>query len=441
MSISFSHLCINPNEVDMLLYHGDCVDGFASAFACYYYMKTQNKKKKVTFIACQHQKPPPNVNGKNVLICDFSYKYDILKNMIMNANKLAILDHHVSAEKDLKNIPMKHKVFDKSHSGAYITWAYFFGENNIPLFIRYVEDNDIWAKRMPNTKAFTSFIFSVPKSFDIYQKFLDDEYVTNTVIQMGEGMQKQNDSYINDGVKKAAVNFMLIDNKLYFVADVNTSILKSEIGNAIFNTYPNINFAICHSKNSFTGENYLSLRSTDTASDVEVIASKFGGGGHRNAAGLSVFSSDSIPGILLDRYQCYNIIQRIRIKTHQLIDGETEVNVAYLNTTQHKRHLGAYLLQTRYIETIDNESRDISEACNIIRNKIKDASYYIGLDLACIYYYDDSEDNTYFSVISDNIDLLNAMKDMYISYVVDTDDTNISKRLKLKFAGMLTRLI
>ncbi len=49
--------------------------------------------------------------------------------------------------------------------------------------------------------------------------------------------------------------------------------------------------------------------------------------------------------------------------------------------------------------------------------------------------------NTYFSVISDNIDLLNAMKDMYISYVVDTDDANISKRLKLKFAGMLTRLI
>ena len=77
MSISFSHLCILPNEVDMLLYHGDCVDGFASAFACYYYMKTQNKKKKVSFIACQHQKPPPNVSGKNVLICDFSYKQDI----------------------------------------------------------------------------------------------------------------------------------------------------------------------------------------------------------------------------------------------------------------------------------------------------------------------------------------------------------------------------
>ena len=437
----FSHLCIKPTEVDTVLYHGDCIDGFASAFACYYFMKTMNKKKRVTFIPCQHQKPPPNVLGKNVLICDFSYKYETLKRMINDANKLAILDHHVSAEKDLKNIDKSHKVFDKSHSGAYITWAYFFGEDNVPLFIRYVEDNDIWAKKLPNTKAFTAFIFNLPKTFDIYEKLLDDKYVLNTVIPMGEGMQKQNDSYIADGIKKAAVNFMLIDSKLYFVASVNTSILKSEIGNSIFNMYPNANFALCHSQNSFTGETYLSLRSVDTATDVEVIASKFGGGGHRNAAGLSVFGSDTLPGIFIDRYQCYNIIQRIKVRNQILIDKETEVNIVYLNSTQHKRHLGSYLLQTRYTEIFEGEEREISEATNIIRNKIKDASYYIGLDLASVYYYDDSEDCTYFSVVSQNIDLLYAMKDMYKSYVIDTDDTNIYKRLKLKFAGLLNKLL
>ncbi len=400
-----------------------------------------NKKKKVSFIPCQHQKPPPNVSGKNVLMCDFSYKYNILKDMIVSANKFCILDHHVSAEKDLKNVSDSHKIFDKSHSAAYIVWAYFFGEANIPLFVRYVEDNDIWAKRMPNTKAFTSFIFNLPKTFDIYEKFLDDSYVTNTVLPIGEGMQKQNDSYITDGVKKVAMNFMLIDSKLYFIATVNTAILKSEIGNAVFNSYPNANFAVCHSQNGFTGENYLSLRSMDTATDVEVIASKFGGGGHRNAAGISAFGSDTLPGILLDRYQCYNIIQRIKIKTQTLIDGETEVNIAYLNSTQHKRHLGAYLLQTRYEEQFEGDSREISEACSIIRNRNKDASYYIGLDLACIYYYDDSEDFTYFSVVSHNIDLLYMMKEMYNTYVVDTDDSNIYKRLKLKFAGLMSQLI
>lgn len=433
--MNFSHLSLKPTEIDMLLYHGDCIDGFTCAFVCYYFLKKNNKKRKISYIACQHQKTPPNVYGKNVLICDFSYKYNILIDMMKNAKNFCILDHHVSAEKDLKNIPNSNKYFDKTHSAAYITWAYFFGEETIPLFVRYVEDNDICARKMPNTKAFTSFIFNLPKTFDIYEKLLDDTYIKNTVIPIGEGMQKQNDMYITDGVKKACMNFMLIDNKLYFIANVNTSIMKSEIGNSIFNTYPNANFSVCYSHNGFTGETYISLRSVDTSTDVEVIASKFGGGGHRNAAGLSIFGSDTLPGILLDRYQCYNIIQRIKICTHCLIDKETEVNIVYLNTTQHKRHIGAYLLQTRYDELFENESREVSEACSIIRNRIKDASYYIGLDLACIYFYDDSEDMTYFSVISQNIDLLYTIKDLYSLHIFDTNDTNIYKRLKLRFSG------
>ena len=438
----FSQLCMKPTEVDTLLYHGDCIDGFASAFACYYFMKTVNKKKKVSFIPCQHQKPPPLVSGKNVLICDFSYKFNTLKEMIKEANKLCILDHHITAEKDLQNISNKNKLFDKTHSGAYITWAYFFGEDKVPLMIKYIEDNDIWKKSMPNTRAFTSYIFNLPKTFDNYEKFLDDSYIFNTVIPIGEGMQKQNDNYIQDGVKKIAINFMLIDTKLYFVGSVNTSVLKSEIGNTMFHFYPNANFACCYSNNTFTGETYISLRSVDNATDVSVIAEKFGGGGHRNAAGISVFNSNTIPGILLDRQQCYDLLERIKITTQQIIDG-SNLNVVYLNSSHHKKNLGKFLLQTRCNEPKpDNDGiRQVSEACSIIRNKTKDMSYYIGLDIACIYYFDDSDDSTYFSVISDNIDLLFMLKDIYSDFVYDTDDIKINDRLKLKFNGYINRLI
>jgi oligoribonuclease NrnB/cAMP/cGMP phosphodiesterase (DHH superfamily) len=439
--MDFSNLCIKPNEVDTLLYHGDCIDGFACAFACYYYSKTKNNKKKISFIPCQHQKPPPLVTGKNVLICDFSYKYNTLKTMIKEANKLCILDHHITAEKDLINIPGKNKYFDKTHSGAYITWAYFFGEESVPLMIKYIEDNDIWKKTMPNTRAFTSFIFNLPKNFDNYEKFLDETYIFNTVIPMGEGMQKQNDTYIQDGIKKVAMNFMLLDNKLYFIANVNTSILKSEIGNSLFHFYPNANFATCYSQNTYTGETYISLRSTDKATDVSQIAEKFGGGGHRNAAGISVFNTNTLPGILLERHQCYDLLDRIKIITQILIDGETSLNIVYLNSTHHKKHLGKYLLQTRYTENTDGNSREVSEACSIVRNRSKDMSYYIGLDIAVIYYYNDFEDATYFSVISDNIDLLFMLKEMYEDFVVNTDDVNINDRLKLKFNGFMHKLL
>jgi oligoribonuclease NrnB/cAMP/cGMP phosphodiesterase (DHH superfamily) len=439
--IDFSKLYLKPRDIDIVIYHGDCIDGYASAFACYYYHKVNKTKKRITYIPGMYQKSPPLVSGKNVLICDFSYKNKTLKDMINESNKLIILDHHKSAEKDLRDIDQKHKIFDVKHSGAYITWAYFFGEKDIPSMIKYIQDNDIFKREFNATKAFTSFIFNVPKTFDSYEKFLDEDYINKTVIPVGEGMSKQNESYINEGVKKAAIHFLFIDSKLYFVASVNTSVMKSEIGNQLFNVYENINFSICYSKNSYTGETYLSLRSIDKATDVEEIASKFGGGGHRNAAGLSVFNSDTIPSILIDRYQCYNLIQNISIKSEHIKDLDLDINVVYLNSPFHKRHIGKYLLQTRYEENYNSDTRKISEACSIIRNIKRDLCYYVSLDLACIYYYSNSENFTYFSLVSDNLDLLLMLKDHYTDYVFNTDDNNISNRLKLKIPGLLSKFV
>jgi oligoribonuclease NrnB/cAMP/cGMP phosphodiesterase (DHH superfamily) len=442
MSIDFSNICLKPDDIDMVLYHGDCIDGFASAFSAMHYFKQKNKskkQKKISYIPCQHQKPPPMIDGRNVLICDFSFKYNILKDLIKNANKVLILDHHQSAEKDLKNIPKENKVFRMDHSGAYITWAYFFGEENVPLMIRYVEDNDIWKRSMNNVKQVISYIMTLSKTYDSYEKLLDDNYITTTVIPIGDGIQKQNDNCINDGVKKMAVNFILLDNRLYFVGSVNTSILKSEIGNAFLIANPDANFAICYSKNEYTGETYISMRSTNMGSDVEEIASKFGGGGHRNSAGLSVYSAETIPSILIDRYQCYNQIKNVKI-VKQTLNEDLDLNIAYLNSYHHKRHLGKYLLQTRYSEQIGDSLRPVSEAVSIVRNRTKDLTYYVGLDIAVIYYYNDSEDYTYFSIISDSLDILYMLKEIYEDKIYNTDDSNITIRLKIKLKGLKNKI-
>ena len=440
--LQFNHLCLKPDEIDTVLYHGDCIDGYASAFACWLYNKKKgNKKKKITYIACQYQKQPPMLNDRNVLMCDFSYKYNVLTKMLKSVNKMIILDHHQSAEKDLQQVPKENKVFDMKHSGAYITWAYFFGEDNVPLMIKYIEDNDIWKKSMQHTRQFTSYVFNIPKQFDQYEKLLDDNFVTNTVIPIGDGMLKQNDNYINDGIKKTAVNFILLDNHLYFVGNVNTAILKSEIGNSFLTSNPDVNFATCYSRNEYTGETYISLRSTNTGTDVEEIASKFGGGGHRNAGGLTVYNADALPSILIDRYQCFNQIKLVNIVTHTLSkNDDLELNIAYLNSYHHKRHLGKYLLQKRYEEDVGDQTRIVTEAVSIIRNRTKDLTYYIGLDMSVIYYYNEVDDYTYFIIIAESLELLHMLKEIYEDDIVDTDDTNITVRLKIKLKGLVNRI-
>ena len=90
----------NPNEVEMVLYHANCSDGFGAAWAAW---KLLGSKAK--YIACKHGSPPPDVTGKNVAICDFSFNNATTKKMIQDANSLVILDHHKSAVVELHDIP------------------------------------------------------------------------------------------------------------------------------------------------------------------------------------------------------------------------------------------------------------------------------------------------------------------------------------------------
>lgn len=49
-----------------------------------------------------------------------------------------------------------------THSGAMLTWFYFFPEIEPPLLIKYIEDRDIWTKALPNTDDFSSWFYTLP---------------------------------------------------------------------------------------------------------------------------------------------------------------------------------------------------------------------------------------------------------------------------------------
>jgi hypothetical protein len=81
----------------MVIYHGGCVDGFTSAFSAWYYLNKKYPLRDVIYYAAKHGEIPPDVSGKNVIICDYSYKYDVLMSMLSKAKNLLILDHHKTA--------------------------------------------------------------------------------------------------------------------------------------------------------------------------------------------------------------------------------------------------------------------------------------------------------------------------------------------------------
>ena len=58
----------------LCIYHGNCADGFGAAWAV-----RKRFGDEVEFHAGVYQTEPPDVSGRDVVMVDFSYKYNDLK--------------------------------------------------------------------------------------------------------------------------------------------------------------------------------------------------------------------------------------------------------------------------------------------------------------------------------------------------------------------------
>jgi len=78
--LDFSKVCMEPKEVEYVISHDRCSDGFTSALCAHLYFKKNNLKQPVFFPGIFGRLPPlDDVRDKCVLICDFSYKKPDLK--------------------------------------------------------------------------------------------------------------------------------------------------------------------------------------------------------------------------------------------------------------------------------------------------------------------------------------------------------------------------
>ena len=113
----------------MYLYHKACPDGFSSA-----YIAWTKLGDNARYIPVSYYGNPPKIKNSKILVCDFSFNEEITKKYIEDNNEFFIIDHHVTAVNNLKNIDDKYKYFDMEHSGATLTWKYFYPGVEPPNF-------------------------------------------------------------------------------------------------------------------------------------------------------------------------------------------------------------------------------------------------------------------------------------------------------------------
>lgn len=261
----------------LCIHHGNCADGFAAAWV----VRKALGEDNVEFFAGVYQTPPPDVAGRDVILVDFSYKRPIMNKMINSAKSVVILDHHLSAMKDLEGLICADIVFDMNRSGARITWDYFFPDQPPPPLLLHIEDRDLWRFDLPFTREIQANVFSYPYDFKVWDTLMGID-VSVLVIE-GAAIERKHFKDIAELVKVCRRELRI--GGITVPAASLPYTLTSDAGHLMATEHPS-KVGVCY-WDTPTGR-VFSLRSTDDGPDVSEIAKQYGGGGHVHAAGFTV---------------------------------------------------------------------------------------------------------------------------------------------------------
>jgi oligoribonuclease NrnB/cAMP/cGMP phosphodiesterase (DHH superfamily) len=267
----------NINDIDTVLYHNNCPDGFGSAWIVWRHLKGD-----ATYMGVVPDKLPSYTQFKNkyVVIIDISLPKKYLDDVASVAKNVMMIDHHNTYADEFGDHP--NAIFDKEHSAIYITWRVFNPDEKIPQFVRYIEDNDLAKYEINKTEAFvTTLGVKIPfhhiDYFRVWDKLLNPAFVDSLLIDGQKYQEFKN--YILKRNMHVAESKTLAGYKV-LVANFGAVGLASDLGNKISESNPNYDFVILWSYHTANKEYSIMLRTRNDEVDLSQIAKKFGGGGH-----------------------------------------------------------------------------------------------------------------------------------------------------------------
>lgn len=291
----------------LVIYHGDCFDGFAAAWAFRHFYG-----HNVEYHKGRYGEAPPDCKGRRVWLVDFSYPRDILLDkVIIPSMQTTVYDHHKTAEKALEGLGSElwqrgiqrnqdKIVFDMHRSGAGITYDEMevthgkkrgfhlprYNNQRRERLIDYIEDRDLWKFKLEDSKAVSAWISTVPFTFEAYDELADEIKLAPSlakIVEKGEAIIKYIDLYGEHA--RAHARMEIIGD--YSVPVINVPYMNSSdhIGK-LAEEHPESPFAAGYFRRD-DGKWQFGLRARGDF-DCSEVAKVFGGGGHAAASGFAV---------------------------------------------------------------------------------------------------------------------------------------------------------
>lgn len=294
--------------VPLVIYHAtrDCPDGYAAAFMCWRefhndaeYLPMDYVKKDITLT--EFRTLVPHLSGRKVFIVDYSFPKHVMQHIFVTAAETVWIDHHKEAfmmwieryEPGMKYSKSKYPnvtiILDDTKCAALLTWRYFNSNKakHAPTLLLLIDDRDRWQWRMQGTRETYSALMSMrPWSFHQWSQISIPE-----LLDTGARIVAAEDAQIEMLMSRVVPIHIPMDDEIVGMFDnlrkglaCNTPVHVDEIGHRMYDRCGT--FGCCWSATK-GGDVYVSLRSAPKGMDVQQIATRYGGGGHRNAAGFT----------------------------------------------------------------------------------------------------------------------------------------------------------
>lgn len=258
-----------------VIYHADCPDGFGAAYSAW-----KKFGDSAEYFPSFSDTKVPDLSGKKVYFLDFLYPAETMSRVRDAAEYIVAIDHHVTNEGCSKFAD--EWTFDIKHSASVLAWKYFFPDTEVPTLFKYAEDVDLWKFSLPNSREISNAILLRSLDFATWEKLVAD-------FGTPEGIKK----YVFEGEILLKNTKVMVERLVGFSKEVefegykcllaDSPLYHSALGNALAKKMPPIGIVWTYEK----GRIRISLRSDGTV-DVSKLAQKYGGGGHKAAAGFII---------------------------------------------------------------------------------------------------------------------------------------------------------
>ena len=272
----------------MKIYHHNDLDGRCAGAIALRALKIDYSNPEIIEVDYKDAINLSMPSGEKIVIVDFSFTPLEMGILLNKGIEIIWIDHHKTAQNHpYQNLPGLRDFSDKGMSGCELTWKYFFKEKRIPRAVELIGDYDKWAlKFQPECFQFYEGLkmeATTPES-PIWDRLFEGEmeFIVD-ILNQGQSAIRYRDNYCEkickdfgyeiefEGHNGFATNFFQFGSKGFGDRMEQYDFCAAYI----------------HDGQRFTVSLY-SIKGVD----VSEICKKYGGGGHKGAAG---FVTDSFP--------------------------------------------------------------------------------------------------------------------------------------------------